>query len=400
MTLAGSAAGMAPLPLAVLCLATIAGLLLTHEVRAIRSGRRPVPDLVPAGPRNWPRVGVKLIGLAITLLALISIYAMSTPVIGEIVGPFLSLVPVWLIGTVVLAPIIFAETDRRQGAPEDAYYVLGRLALQRRWQRGDAGLLRSHLLAWTVKGFFLPLMITWVLRLHGTLGGLFARGFDGPADVIFAAFILLFIIDLAGACIGYAMTFRLLGSHIRSTNPMLTGWIAALICYPPFQELIRPIRSAVDEFGWIERLEAMPALLIGFGVVVLSLELIYTLATVSHGLRFSNLTHRGIVTGGVYRFTKHPAYLAKNAFWWVMTVPFLLQTQEPLWIVCCLLAVNTLYFVRAKTEERHLSADPAYKAYCTYLDVHGLFAPMGRLARRLRPAGAAASGAGQAETFV
>ena len=31
--------------------------------------------------------------------------------------------------------------------------------------------------------------------------------------------------------------------------------------------------------------------------------------------RFSNLTHRGIITSGPYRFTKHPSYVSKNIAW-------------------------------------------------------------------------------------
>ncbi|MGJ3628557.1 DUF1295 domain-containing protein [Sphingomonas sp. MMS24-JH45] len=37
----------------------------------------------------------------------------------------------------------------------------------------------------------------------------------------------------------------------------------------------------------------------------------------------SNLTHRGILTHGAYGWTRHPAYLSKNLFWWISTVPIL-----------------------------------------------------------------------------
>jgi hypothetical protein len=50
---------------------------------------------------------------------------------------------------------------------------------------------------------------------------------------------------------------------------------------------------------------------------------IYAWATVAFGFRFSNLTHRGILTHGPYAWTKHPAYVSKNLFWWCAVLPFL-----------------------------------------------------------------------------
>ena len=34
--------------------------------------------------------------------------------------------------------------------------------------------------------------------------------------------------------VGYLLTLRPLDAHIRSGNPFLAGWVAALMCYPPF----------------------------------------------------------------------------------------------------------------------------------------------------------------------
>ncbi|HEX3730974.1 MAG TPA: hypothetical protein VHV47_14275, partial [Opitutaceae bacterium] len=87
---------------------------------------------------------------------------------------------------------------------------------------------------------------------------------------------------------------------------------------------------------------------------------------ISFGLRFSNLTHRGIVRFGPYYFTKHPAYLAKLCAFFLIAVPccdtrgFGAQLRN-----CLMLAgLAGVYWVRAKTEERHLaSVDPAYSIY-------------------------------------
>ena len=41
---------------------------------------------------------------------------------------------------------------------------------------------------------------------------------------------------------------------------------------------------------------------------------------------------------------------------------------------CLLLfGVNIIYFLRAKTEERHLSRDPAYVEYSNWIESNGLY---------------------------
>ncbi len=42
------------------------------------------------------------------------------------------------------------------------------------------------------------------------------------------------MIDVQIGTVGYLLTLRPLDAHIRSGNPFLAGWVAALICYPPF----------------------------------------------------------------------------------------------------------------------------------------------------------------------
>ena len=36
------------------------------------------------------------------------------------------------------------------------------------------------------------------------------------------------------ATVGYVLTLKPLDAHIRTANPYAAGWMAALICYPPF----------------------------------------------------------------------------------------------------------------------------------------------------------------------
>ena len=109
------------------------------------------------------------------------------------------------------------------------------------------------------------------------------------------------------------------------------------------------------------------------GAVLVGLTAIYASATIAFGFRFSNLTHRGILTHGPYRFSRHPAYLSKNLFWWISTVP-VLSTGS--WIdavraTLLISVVSGVYYWRARTEERHLSLDPAYVEYSEWMARNG-----------------------------
>ena len=102
------------------------------------------------------------------------------------------------------------------------------------------------------------------------------------------------------------------------------------------------------------------------------------------GLRFSNLTWRGTVTHGPYALCRHPAYLAKNLFWWSASLPFLPASgslADGLRNTCLLAGVSAVYWWRAKTEERHLLGEDAkYRAYWAWAGAH---APVTRAIARL-----------------
>jgi hypothetical protein len=44
----------------------------------------------------------------------------------------------------------------------------------------------------------------------------------------------MFVLDEQVGTVGYVLTMKPLDAHIRSANPYVAGWVAALICYPPF----------------------------------------------------------------------------------------------------------------------------------------------------------------------
>ena len=175
---------------------------------------------------------------------------------------------------------------------------------------------------------------------------------------------------------GYLLTLKPFDSQIRSANPYLAGWVAALLCYPGFAAMNSggPLDYKPYTADWSFWMVGWPTLQwVWLGLMVV-LTGIYAWATMAFGIRFSNLTYRGVVTNGPYRFTRHPAYLSKNLFWWASTLPFFATTHsyvDAIRNTCLLAGVSAVYYWRAKTEERHLCAEDAkYRAYSAWMQAN------------------------------
>jgi len=266
--------------------------------------------------------------------------------------------------------------DRRLREPCDGAWHLGALLMGRPGVEHEA--IWHHLRAWAVKGFFLAFMVSIVPGgYRGVIEADFALIQADPVALSQWLVSLMFVIDVAFATVGYLLTLKPLDAHIRSATPYAAGWVAALICYPPFILMNEggPLDYHQGAQDWLYWLQGHPTLLTLTGFILAGLTAIYAWATVAFGLRFSNLTDRGILTHGPYTFTKHPAYLSKNLFWWVAGLPILVTTGNPVDAVrnvALLAAVSGVYYWRAKTEEWHLSADPDYCAYTGWMARHGL----------------------------
>lgn len=280
-------------------------------------------------------------------------------------------VPVW----VVAAIPYFYLIDRHMPEPHDGYWHMGMLCTLR-WRVVDARIIKQHLLGWVIKGFFLPLMFTYLCNdISRFMAWDFRTQFSAPAwfDMLFN---LLYLIDVGLVSMGYLFSLRLTDTHLRSAEPTALGWLVALVCYEPFWSLIGlQYLAYANDNGWMAWLQHSPVWSILWGSAILVLTAIYVWATVIFGGRFSNLTHRGIVTNGPYRWTKHPAYIAKNISWWLISVPFIAHDtlDEGLRHCLLLLGLNCIYWLRAKTEEWHLSQDPIYTCYARWIAENGLF---------------------------
>ncbi len=286
---------------------------------------------------------------------------------------------------VVLSVPYVLWLDRRLIEPRDGAYALGSLLLG----LGDADreALYEHIRQWAVKGFFTAFMISIVPGNYADVVGRdLATAFADPVALARWLVAAMFLIDVSVATVGYLLTMKPLDAHIRSANPYAAGWMAALICYPPFILMGDggPLNYHVGTQEWTYWFAGHPILMAIIGGVLVLLTAIYAWATVAFGLRFSNLTHRGILTHGPYRWSKHPAYVSKNIFWWISTTPFLVTTGSLTDMVrnsVILAAVSGVYYWRARTEERHLGADPAYRAYAAWMNRN---APLPRLTLWLR----------------
>lgn len=275
---------------------------------------------------------------------------------------------------VLSIPYVF-WIDRRLKEPRDGAWHLGA------WLMGQAGVERQaiwdHLRAWAVKGFFIAFMVSIVPGgFRNVVLADFGMIQDNPVALANWLVSLMFVVDVAFATVGYLLTMKPLDAHIRSATPYAAGWAAALICYPPFILMNEggPLDYRPASADWLFWLQGHPTLLAMTGFTLVGLTAIYAWATVAFGLRFSNLTDRGILTHGPYAFTKHPAYLSKNAFWWVAGLPFLVTSGslvDGVRNTALLAAVSGVYFWRARTEEWHLGADPAYRAYADWMADHG-----------------------------
>ena len=351
---------------------------------------RPIADVLPVSV-------VKLCGLWATWALLAAFYALARWYWSGNYLFAMEVLTIAILPLVILSVSYVIWIDRYLVEPRDATFQFGAFVLgggvigREQWDRGT---LAKHWRAWAIKGFFGAFMISilppgFAQIVESNPAQLIAN----PVEFVMLLVTLLFVIDVQIGTVGYLLTLRPLDSHIRSGNPFLAGWLAALLCYPPFVwGIIGPNDQILSyEFGtpgWAHWFAGNDTLLWAWGGLLLVLTGIYAWATVVFGIRFSNLTYRGVLTHGPYRFTRHPAYLSKNLFWWASVLPFLVTNgslADAIRNSVFLLVVNAIYYWRARTEEAHLLAeDPKYRDYHAWMEQHGLItAPLARLKRML-----------------
>lgn len=153
--------------------------------------------------------------------------------------------------------------------------------------------------------------------------------------------------------------------------------LVCIICYAPFNQVTVSLLGPsfndpyILVFGNFRSVWTW-----GFRAVAVVFLCLLTASSLSLFTRASNLTNRGIVTWGPYRFIRHPDYVARNMFWLMTIIPSLIPNPANVyfswsgfWVysvcaVCGFAGWGTIYFLRAVTEEQFLGRDPEYVASC------------------------------------
>lgn len=279
---------------------------------------------------------------------------------------------VWLILLyVAVLPFYYRRT-----AAESKALVVVRAGWQkirngRTFDADEALALRILLL----KFFFAPLMVSWLLQHLAAFSGLTSLPGSGATmnwvelynKHLHAPLIhVVVFVDVLCFTFGYLVDHPKLKNGFVSVDPTLSGWLVCLICYQPFNQGLTAF------IGWYSSdtpTVGDPHLQFAINISVLLAFAIYSTASANLGFKASNLTNRGIVRHGVYRWIRHPAYTFKNLAWWLGAMPPLLVALQTsvlgsIAILLSLCGWTAIYIARALTEERHLlMADNGYREY-------------------------------------
>lgn len=223
---------------------------------------------------------------------------------------------------------------------------------------------KVSLLFLLVKFFFTPIMLNFCFSNLNALNSQSEKIFSISAlnistfnNILFPLILsIIFLLDTAYFTFGYLFESKHLSNKIRSVEPTLLGWSAALICYPPFNTQLNNVVNwyANDHINLSTPLNTF---FLRIGIIILLV--IYLSATIALGTKSSNLTNRGIVSRGPYSIVRHPAYVSKNLAWWLTILPIMsipAAVSMATWSI--------IYHIRTLTEETHLLQDPEYVEYC------------------------------------
>ena len=348
----------------ILVVLTAAPLLLPRLIPVLRSA--------PLRGSDARRVLHKCIALSLGCLAVL-VYASLVGHLGfGTFSAFTSLAVLALPLAVLALPLYVHWADQRLPDAEDGYLRLGQcLSGLRPWRWSEHSLL---IRTWCVKVFFIPIMAGGLIEVSTTLVEMSRQ--DKPGQLIELMFYYGLFADLLVGNIGYFFASKLLGNNIKSVDTTWSGWLVCIICYVPLNGLLHLATAQRDHFIWSDWLTPDHWLYWPWAAVLATTWIVYWLSTTCFGIDFSNMTWRRLVDNGPYRYTKHPAFISKNLYWWMSTVPFFGVASG--WDVCRnILGMSILsfaYYLRAKTEERHLMRFPEYAAYARRVDAHGWFA--------------------------
>lgn len=270
----------------------------------------------------------------------------------------------YFLGLVYLAliPPVFLDYQKKGRTPKSTI-VFGKL-LEKRFDREFWFVFRVYAL----KFLFIPLMYLGaiyfgeiaVAHLLGVLDTdttswtlvMWINHYIFPAFLNSAMTIVLIVYAF-----GYCVDSDRMNNKIKSVDKSGFSWAVTIICYAPFYAFVfYLIPNASQEYAFFKN-EHITAWV---RIVIMLIVAAKTWAILTLGTKSSNLTNRGIVTKGLYRWIRHPHYLTKIMIWWIGVLPSLVHAY---WLIGGMIFWTTIYVLRALTEEQHLKKDPAYQAY-------------------------------------
>lgn len=225
----------------------------------------------------------------------------------------------------------------------------------------------NHVRSFLVKFFFIPLMLpssyTCMDQLLVLIGKIQASDWEQGLVWVFNRklfHVLLYVemfISVTIYTYGYLVESPKLNNQIRSVQPSLFGWVVCMVCYSPFFPFMaKVVPFPTDQMAFFIN-DTITFYVRLFILMVLCFK-VYAIAVL--GAKCSNLTNRGIVEHGPYGFIRHPHYISKLVIWWLTALPLIVK--QPMGALA-MFFWTYIYYLRAVTEENHLSEEEAYVNY-------------------------------------
>ena len=265
-----------------------------------------------------------------------------------------------VIGSIAALPLLYYKV--KQGVSGKTYQLF-RAFFNQNMQREEI----NTLLFLGIRFFFIPLMLPSALLCAEQVLSLAGKAALQWGDMGFILFFnrllypMLFYavlgIGLTYYSFGYIVEHKRLHNEVKSVDRNFWAWAVVLICYAPFSYfIVYFIPEHNNDFTFFASQEV--TFVVRLGLIAVGVYRIWAIATL--GAKCSNLTNRGIVQHGPYRWVRHPHYLSKLVVWWVTFLPVF---AVDMWTAVGMLFWTIIYMLRAHTEELHLSKDETYVAY-------------------------------------
>ncbi len=374
--------------------------LLIGEVFYQKAHRRERVGMRPGAIRNWPVIFTKILSYNTTLALVVLGYYLIPEYQKIYYQEFHAFLFFLLPAAFAIGNLYILFFDHRLGSPDDGMLHFGHI-ITGQWKAADRTKVGEYFKSVGLRAYFVPAMYIYLIAsLETFIAGPAVYMKDNAvymADLpaagiimtLLLAYFFLMIIDGLFALIGYLATFKILDSDVRSTDSTITGWVSCLLCYTPFFEILllgsvlKDLYYNPQWFVWFQNYEWLMLVWGSLATIAMCTE---AFTTMTFGIRFSNLTYRGLMSTGLFRYTKHPQYVSKLANRFLVFVPFLSLNGAGgvAWSLCLFGLLCLIYYIRARTEENHLSIHDDYVRYAELMNERSVFSPLARLLPFLR----------------